>query len=94
MVKNPPANAEDTRDMGFFPGSERSLKCQPTPVFLPRNTMDRGAWQATVYGAAKALNLGPNNNQYPNHTSHSRGSSQPRDQTQVKMEPGTSLETQ
>ena len=67
MVKNPPANAEDTRDMGFFPGSERSLKCQPTPVFLPRNTMDRGAWQATVYGAAKALNLGPNNNQYPNH---------------------------
>ena len=67
VVKNPPANAEDTRDMGFFPGSERSPKCQPTPVFLPRNTMDRGALQATVYGAAKALNLGPNDNQYPNH---------------------------
>ena len=24
MVKNPPANAGDTRDVGFFPGSERS----------------------------------------------------------------------
>ena len=29
-------------------------KWQPTPVFLPGNPMDRGAWQATVYGVAKS----------------------------------------
>ena len=28
-------------------------KWQPTPVFLPGNAMDRGAWQATVHGVAK-----------------------------------------
>ena len=28
-------------------------KWQPTPVFLPENTMDRGAWQAAVQGVAK-----------------------------------------
>ena len=25
-------------------------KWQPTPVFLPENPMDRGAWRATVHG--------------------------------------------
>ena len=25
-------------------------KWQPTPVFLPENSMERGAWQATVHG--------------------------------------------
>ena len=29
-------------------------KWQPTPVFLPGNAMDRGAWQATVHGVAKS----------------------------------------
>ena len=29
-------------------------KWQPTPVFLPKNPMDRGAWQATVHGIAKS----------------------------------------
>ena len=29
-------------------------KWQPTPVFLPENPMDRGAWQATVHGIAKS----------------------------------------
>ena len=29
-------------------------KWQPTPVFLPGNPMDRGAWQATVHGVAKS----------------------------------------
>ena len=27
---------------------------QPTPVFLPGETMDRGAWQATIHGVAKS----------------------------------------
>ena len=27
---------------------------QPTPIFLPGNFHDRGAWQATVHRAAKS----------------------------------------
>ena len=27
---------------------------QPTPVFLPGDPMDKGAWQATVHGVAKS----------------------------------------
>ena len=41
VVKNPPANAGDIRDMGSIPGSERSpwrRKWQPTPVFLPEES--------------------------------------------------------
>ena len=36
MVKNPPANAGDIRDMGSVPGWEDPLgrAWQPTPVFL------------------------------------------------------------
>ena len=29
-------------------------KWQPTPVFLPGESMDRGAWWATVHGVAKS----------------------------------------
>ena len=28
-------------------------KWQSTPVFLPDNPMDRGAWWATIYGVAR-----------------------------------------
>ena len=38
MVKNPPANAGDARDMGSIPTSGRSPGVgngKPTPVFLP-----------------------------------------------------------
>ena len=37
MVKNPPANAEDVRDMGSIPGSGRSWRGarKPIQVFLP-----------------------------------------------------------
>ena len=37
MVKNPPANEGDARDMDSIPGSGISWrrKWQPTPVFLP-----------------------------------------------------------
>jgi len=27
---------------------------QPTPLFLPEESMDRGAWQVTVHGVAKS----------------------------------------
>ena len=38
VVKNPPANAKDTRDVGSIPGLGRnpwSRKWQPSQVFLP-----------------------------------------------------------
>ena len=56
-VKNPPANAGDTRDQGLIPGSGRShwrRKRQPAPVFLPGKSLDRGAWLATVHEVAKS----------------------------------------
>ena len=35
MIKNPPANAGDSRDGGSIPGFGKSRKWQPTPMFLP-----------------------------------------------------------
>ena len=56
LVKNPPANARDVRAVGSIPESGRSpgeghgnplqYSCLETP-------MKRGAWWATVHGAAK-----------------------------------------
>ena len=51
--KEPACNA---RDPGSVPGLERfpwRRKWQPTPVFLPGNPMDRGAWRATVHGVTR-----------------------------------------
>ena len=54
MVKNPPANAGDVRDVGFIPGSGRSPgEGNPLQYSCLRNPMDRGAWQATVHGVAR-----------------------------------------
>ena len=52
MVKNPPANAGDTRDVGSNPASERSRREEngnPLQYSCLENPMDRGAWWATVY---------------------------------------------
>ena len=57
VVKNPPANAGDTWDMGSIHGSGRSpgegndnpLQC--SCLEIPK---DRGAWWATVHGVAKS----------------------------------------
>ena len=49
MVKNPPANAQDTRDMGSVPGLGRSLgggHGDPVQESCQENPMDRGAWWA------------------------------------------------
>ena len=46
VVKNPPANAGDIRDMGLIPGLGRSLgggKGSPFQCSCPENPMDRGA---------------------------------------------------
>ena len=51
MVKNPPANAEDIRDLGLIPGSGRSPgggHGNPLQYSCLENAMDRGAWWATV----------------------------------------------
>ena len=50
VVKNPPANAGD---MGSIPGSGRSPgegNGKPLQYSCLKNSMDRGAWQATVHG--------------------------------------------
>ena len=57
MVKNLPANAVDTGDMGLIPGSGRSPgegNGNPPQYSCLENPMDRGAWQATVHGVAKS----------------------------------------
>ena len=53
MVKNPSASAGD---MGSITGSGRSLgegKDNPFQYYCLKNSMDRGAWWATVHGVAK-----------------------------------------
>jgi len=55
VVKNSPANAGDTGDMGLIPRSGRSPgggNDNPLQYSCLENSMDRGAWWATVHGAA------------------------------------------
>ena len=57
MVKNPPANAEDKRDQDSIPGSGISPGVgngNPPQYTCLGNSIDRGAWQATVHGVAKS----------------------------------------
>ena len=61
MVKNPPASAGDTGDMGFIPGSGRSsgggndnllqYSCLDNPV-------DRGAWWAVAMWSQRVRHNG------------------------------------
>ena len=56
MVKNPPASAEDSRDTASIPGSGRSPgggNGIPLQYSYPENSMGRGAWRATIHGAAE-----------------------------------------
>ena len=57
MVKNPSANAGDIRDASSIPGLERfprEEKDNPIQHSCLENSMDRGAWWATVYGVIKS----------------------------------------
>ena len=57
VIRKPLASARDKRDTGSVPGSGRFLcrrAWQPTPVFLPGEPMDRGAWWATVHRVVKS----------------------------------------
>ena len=51
-VKNPPANAENLRDLDLIPGSGRSSgegSGNPLQYSCLENPMDRGAWRATFH---------------------------------------------
>ena len=52
MVKKPPANAGDIKDVSLIPGLGRSSgggHGNPLQYSCLENSMDRGALQATVY---------------------------------------------
>ena len=57
MVKSPPANAGDVRNVGLIAGLGRSSGVVNGKLFrcsFLENPMDRGAWQAIVHGVAKS----------------------------------------
>ena len=57
VVKNLPANAGDTRAPSSIPGSRRYRALgngNPFHYSCLENSMDRGAWWATVHGIAKS----------------------------------------
>ena len=59
VVKNPPANTEDIRDMGSISVSGRYTgegNGNPLQYSCLENPMDRGAWQATVHGVTRVEN--------------------------------------
>ena len=53
VVKNPPANAGDTKDVGLIPGwedpLEESIDGNPLQYSCLENPIDREAWQAAVH---------------------------------------------
>ena len=56
VVKNPPANAGSTRDVGSIPGSGRSSGVGNGNLLQYsslENSMDRRAWKATVHSITK-----------------------------------------
>ena len=57
VVKNPPAKTGDARDVGSIPGSGRSPgggTGNSLQYSCLENSMDKGAWQATVHEVAKS----------------------------------------
>ena len=56
MVKNPPANAGDSRDSGSIPGSGRfpgEENGNPFQYSCLGNPMDRRGWQTTLFGVTE-----------------------------------------
>ena len=57
VVKNPPANAGDVRDLGLIQGSGRSPgegHGYPLQYSCLENLRNRGTWQATVHGVTES----------------------------------------
>ena len=60
VLKNPPANAEDIRDLGSIPGLGRSPgdgNGNPLQYSGLENPMDRGVWWAIVCGVTESRTL-------------------------------------
>ena len=60
VVRNPPANAGDVRDMGSIPGLGRTPgggDGNSLQYSCLENFMDRGVWRATVHGGCKKLDM-------------------------------------
>ena len=60
VVKNLPADAGDIRDTGSILGLGRSSgggHGNPLQYSCLENPKDKGAWQATVHGVAKKLDM-------------------------------------
>ena len=56
MIKNPPANVGDKRDMGLIPGLGRPPgggNGYTLQYSCLENPKDRGSWRATVHGITK-----------------------------------------
>ena len=56
VVNNPPANAGDARDVGSLPesgGSSGIRNGNPLQYSCLENSIDKGAWRATVHGVKK-----------------------------------------
>ena len=57
VVKNPPVNAGDIRDVGSIPGLGKSPgggNSNPLQYTCLGNTMDRGAWRASPWGCKES----------------------------------------
>ena len=57
VVKNPPANARDIRDMDSIPGLEKFLgegNGYPLQYSCLENSMDKGAWLTTAHRVIKS----------------------------------------
>ena len=57
MVKNSPASARDAKDIGWIPGLGRSSGVgtgNPLQYSCLEDSMNRGAWQATICGVVKS----------------------------------------
>ena len=60
VVKNPPANTGDARDVDSIPGLGRSPgegNGNPLQNSCLGNPMDKGAWWATVHGVTKESDM-------------------------------------
>ena len=60
VVKNLPVNAGKEREEGSIPGLGRSPEAgngNPLQYFCLRNPVDIEAWQTTVHGVTKELNM-------------------------------------
>ena len=67
-VKNPPANAGNAGDAALIPGLGRFPRVgngNPHLYSCLENSMDRGAWQATVHAIAESRTLISTSKQQP-----------------------------